>query len=328
MTSRNEVRIDIEVEGGAKAERQFGRAEKGARGLGRSTRGLINPLLGAGLVAGILGGGLLGLALSSGSASNSIFRIQGAMEGLIGTITRSLEPAIDRAASFFEKLPVAAQLGVVATAAILGVVFVKLIGIAAGKIAVAISTHIGAAITSTIAPLVAGLTAAAAAAISAVVVGLASLALIAWDLIFNNGALLKRFEAWLSGMGWIQAIQKWDKEVLTPFFTNAWNKAIGIFETSFRDPFVAEWEALRDSFKQDFVGTFTGSQQKSSSRRLHFTETIPNAFKAGWDRGISIFRQFFIDIFLAAWTTAKGLLSKRRFTLGPFFTETIPGHIH
>ena len=89
MTSRNEVQIDIEVEGGARAERQFNRAEKGARGLGRSTRGLINPLLGAGLVAGILGGGLLGLgAQSSGSASNSIFRIQGALEGLVGTIFR------------------------------------------------------------------------------------------------------------------------------------------------------------------------------------------------------------------------------------------------
>ena len=308
MTSRNEVRIDIEVEGGAKAERQFNRAEKGARGLGRSTRGLINPLLGAGLVAGILGGGLLGLALSSGSASNSIFRIQGAMEGLIGTITRSLEPAIDRAASFFEKLPVAAQLGVVATAAVLGVVFVKLIGIAAGKIAVAISTHIGAAITSTIAPLVAGLTAATAAAIGAVVVGLASLALIAWDLIFNDGALLKRFDAWLSGMGWIQAIQKWDKEVLTPFFTNAWNKAIGIFETSFRDPFVAEWEALRDSFKQDFVGTFT--------------ETIPNAFKAGWDRGISIFRSVFVGPLFSIWYATQDFFEN---SFVKFFSQTIPG---
>ena len=72
MTSRNEVQIDIEVEGGARAERQFNRAEKGARGLGRSTRGLINPLLGAGLVAGILGGRVaLPGAQSSGSASNS-----------------------------------------------------------------------------------------------------------------------------------------------------------------------------------------------------------------------------------------------------------------
>ena len=114
MTSRNnEVRIDIEVEGGAKAERSFNRAEKGARGLGRSTRGLINPFLGAGLVAGILGGGLLGIALSSGAASNSIIRIQGAMEGLVSTITRSLEPAIDFAASRFEKLPIAMQLAVV-----------------------------------------------------------------------------------------------------------------------------------------------------------------------------------------------------------------------
>ena len=132
MTSRNdEVQVDIEVEGGEKAERQFNRAEKGARGLGKTSRGLINPLLGAGLVAGILGGGLLGLALSSGAASNSIFRIQGALEGLIGTAVRKLEPGIDFLATQFEKLPVAAQLAVLGIGAILGVILAKAINAAA-----------------------------------------------------------------------------------------------------------------------------------------------------------------------------------------------------
>ena len=101
MTSRsNEVRIDIEVEGGAKAEKQFDRAEKGARGLGRSTRGLINPLIGAGLVSGILGGGLLALALSSGSASNSLIRIQGARGGVgLDVYPRSWNQSIDKVIS-------------------------------------------------------------------------------------------------------------------------------------------------------------------------------------------------------------------------------------
>ena len=166
MTSRNdEVRIDIEVEGGARAEKQFNRAEKGARGLGKSTRGLINPLIGAGLVSGLLGAGLLGLALSSGSASNSIIRIQGAVEGLVSTFTRKLEPAIDTAASFFEKLPVAAQLGVLAASVILGIVFVKLIGIAAGKIAIAVSAYVAQGLAT---PLVAGVGIALKSALSAI----------------------------------------------------------------------------------------------------------------------------------------------------------------
>ena len=199
-------------------------------------------------MSGLLGAGLIGLALSSGSASNSIIRIQGAVEGLVSTFTRKLEPAIDTAASFFEKLPVAAQLGVLAASVILGIVFVKLLGIAAGKIAIAVSAYVAQGIAT---PLVAGVGIALRSALSAigtaagplltallsvtslaiaVVVGtLASLALIAWDLIFNDGNLLKRFEGWLSGIGWIKAIEDWDKNVLTPYFIKAWNNALSIF---------------------------------------------------------------------------------------------------
>ena len=234
MTSRNnEVRIDIEVEGGAKAERQFARAEKGARGLGRSTRGLINPLLGAGLVSGILGGGLLSLALSSGSASNSIYRIQGALDGLVGSISRSVEPAVDFFATQFVKLPVAAQLAVVALGLILSIGLVAVIYAAAGAVGTAITAGIGGAITTEGALLAATLATATALAISAVVVGLAALALIAWDLIFNDGDLLKRFDTWLAGEGWIQAITKWDQDVLTPGFTKAWEKVIALYQDGF-----------------------------------------------------------------------------------------------
>ena len=327
MTSRNnEVRIDIEVEGGARAEKQFNRAEKGARGLGRSTRGLINPLIGAGLVSGILGAGLIGLALSSGSASNSLFRIQGAVEGLVSTFTRKLEPAIDKAASVFEKLPIAAQLGVLAASVILGVVFVKLIGIAAGAIAAAVTALVakaiaiplvvgitkavvaaGLAIKAAIGPLLAGLFSASALAVAGVVVSLASLALIAWDLIFNNGDLLKRFENWLSGIGWIRAIETWDKEVLTPYFTKAWNNAVDLFRKYFIAPFFTAWYATRDFFKGTFVN--------------FFTQAIPNFFKAGWEKVVEWFWKFFANPIIAAWNFVEGFF---RGAFPRFFTETIP----
>ena len=326
MTSRDEVRIDIEVEGGAKAERQFNRAEKGARGLGRSTRGLINPLLGAGLVAGILGGGLLGLALSSGAASNSIFRIQGALEGLVGGFFRNVEPGIDRAAAQFEKLPIGAQLAVAGAGVILSIGLVAAISAAGGAVATAVTalvaTHITAplvagvgsaltastaAITSIIGPLVAGISAAVALAVTAVVVGLAALAFIAWDLIFNDGALLERFETWLSGIGWVNAIDTWDKEVLTPSFTRAWQNALDIFDEFFAGPIIAAWEVVRDLFKDDFT-TF-------------FTETIPDIFKGAWDDAIAIFRQHFIGPLFTAWYATRDFF-EADFT--KFFTETIP----
>ena len=310
MTSRNnEVRIDIEVEGGAQAERSFNRAEKGARGLGRSTRGLVNPLIGAGLVAGILGGGLLGLALSSGSASNSIFRIQGALDGLTSTLVRKLEPGIDRAANLFEKLPIAGQLASLALAAILGIGLVAAIGAAAKVAGGAISGYVGtaialplkvaavkaltaagAAITTAVGPLVAGLTIGVAAAIAAVVVGLASLALIAWDLIFNDGALLKRFDEWLSGQGWIQAITNWDQSVLQPFFSQAWTAVLDGMEAQFVEPFIILWTAITTWWGQT-IAPF-------------FTESVPGFFADAWEKVTGVTGAL-RDFFAGTWSTIR-----------------------
>ena len=218
-----------------KQSAQFDRADKGARRLGRSTRGLINPLIGATLVSGILGGGLLSLALSSGSASNSLIRIQGSLEGLVSAFTRKLEPGIDKAAGTLEKLPIGAQVAVVATGGILGVGLIATI--AAGSLAVGTAvttfaaTHIGAplvagavaaqtsagaAITRVAGPLVTSITASTALAVGAVVVGLAAIALLAWDEIFNDGNLGNRFDEWLRGAAWFDSIRTWDEEVLEP----------------------------------------------------------------------------------------------------------------
>ena len=300
MTSRNEVRIDIEVEGGAKAERQFNRAEKGARGLGRSTRGLINPLLGAGLVSGILGGGLIGLALSSGAASNGLIRIQGSLEGLVGSATRSLEPAIDFAAGLFERMPIAAKLATLVTTAILGVLLFKGILASAGTISTAIATVAGTIATSV--GTVVGLT------IAATVLALGAIALIAWDKIFNDGRLLERFGEWLLGYGWISVINDWTNKYFDEPMIAGWNKVVDSFGSVFVQPYIDNWESVRDYFDADFT--------------KFFTETIPGVFETGWDKVVGFFEDYFIVPFYVAWFRVKAFF-KGNFV--DFFTETIPG---
>ena len=331
MTSRNEVRIDIEVEGGAKAERSFNRAEKGARGLGRSTRGLINPLIGASLFAGVLGGGLVGLALSSGAASNSLIRIQGSLEGLIGTFTRKLEPAIDFAAGQFEKLPIGAQLGVLGVGAILGIGLVKVIGAAGGAVAEAVAGFVSKRITAPLrlglsgvvrtvlirigiigAGLVAGVFSVVALAVAAVVVSIGSLAFIAWDLIFNDGRLLKRFEDWLNGMAWVQAITEWVNGNLDQAFLDAWNAVIGFFDQYFAGPIITAWETVRDELEETF-GKF-------------FTQTIPVVFNRAWDDIIGFFVDHFSDPIVTVHSKPSKDIFKEPFTT--FFHGHDPWDIH
>ena len=312
MTSRNdEVTVDIEVEGGEKAERSFNRAEKGARKFERSARGLIGPLIGAGLLTGLLGGGLLGLALAGGSASNAVLRIQSSIENLVSTAFRSLEGGIDFAVRQFDKLPAGAQVAVLATAVIIGLVLAKLIGAAAGAVAGAISgllAPLGPAIVSGITTLLAGISVALLAAITAIAVGIASLVFIAWDLIFNDGQYLARFDEWLAQFSFFQwgrnvdvfitayfkaAIPRWFNAA-TEFFQNGWDAVTATFGSHFILPFANAWR----TFTQFFTITL----------RSFFGGTVPNFFVKVWAGLVAGFIRYFIVPFRAAWDAVEDFM--------------------
>ena len=61
------------------------------------------------------------------------------------------------------------------------------------------------------------------AAITAIAVGIASLVFIAWDLIFNDGRYLARFERWLAGFTFFQWAQQVDRD-LTAWLSNTWSQ--------------------------------------------------------------------------------------------------------
>ena len=229
MTSRNEARIDIITDGGPKAERQLDRVASKTRGVGSATRGLGLPFLTGGLLAGGLAAGLLGVATGSGAASNGLIRIQGALDNLVGGLIRPLEGGFDNFTEFFEKLPGIAQVGLVGLGIILGALLITAFkaGITAlsGYLGTAFAP-IGAKILTAITGIFAGISVAVAAAVVAVAVAIGSLAFIAWDLIFNDGEYLARFEEWLSGFSWIQTISRWDYE-LTEWFRGPFVELFG-----------------------------------------------------------------------------------------------------
>ena len=309
MTSRNdEVTVDIEVEGGEKAERSFNRAEKGARKFERSARGLIGPLIGAGLLTGLLGGGLLGLALAGGSASNAVLRIQSSIENLVSTAFRSLEGGIDFAVRQFDKLPAGAQVAVLAVGVIVGALLAKAFSAAIGFVAAQIGTYLaplGPAIVSGITSLLAGISVAVLAAILAIAIGIAAVVFFAWDGFFNDFRATLALDRWLSRLSFTQWVQRVDRELndwLTNTWAQLWTDATEIGDEAFRTivgnwrkffitPFISAWNA----FKGFFLGSFTG----------FFTETIPSIWSTAWAFIVGAFRSVFLQPFRSAWQAVE-----------------------
>ena len=159
--------------------------------------------------------------------------------------------------------------------------------------------------------LVGGVSAVVALAVTAVVVSIAALALIAWDLIFNDGASAQeRFEDWLLGFGWIKAIDDWSNGI-DPAFAKAWDTVVGFFTTNFAEPLTTAWETVRDAFKDDFTccSSLRPSRRCSGARgRGSVNFYSPNTS---------------LVPFFRAWIVVSVTLLQRRLHV-LFFTQTLP----
>ena len=151
-------------------------------------------------------------------------------------------------------------------------------------------------------------------AVAAVVVGLASLALIAWDQIFNDGALLRRFEEWLGGVGWIQAIAKWDSEVLTPL-----SPRLGRRPSSYSERSSSAHSSLPGTQPATSSACRLGHLlHRDDPRRIPGRMAIPswhlpNAFIGPFITPWNATRDFFLGSFTAAWEKAVSIFRQACF---------------
>lgn len=104
-TSNDNIGVNIRETGGEQTRRSLRQTAGAVSNLAGTARRSFSPLLGLGLISGLLGGGLLALGLSSGVASNAMFRLQSSLEALLQPLVNLLIPAID----LFSRMPVWAQ---------------------------------------------------------------------------------------------------------------------------------------------------------------------------------------------------------------------------
>ena len=151
-----ELEIVIDVEGDVESERRLNRVQGGVSRLGKSVKGLGLPLLGGGLLVGLLGGSLLGLALSSGAASNALFRIRDSLTQMLNTALEPILPKLYQFLEWFDALPqgqqqlillgVAALLAIGPLKALWGVLagIAGVVGVAKGALLVFVVIAVGA----------------------------------------------------------------------------------------------------------------------------------------------------------------------------------------
>ena len=89
------VTAQVTSPGAERAARQLKEVGRSLKQVGNEGRSLVSPLIGSNLVALLLGGSLLRLALSGGSATNSIVRLQSALEELFRPALRILDVFVD-----------------------------------------------------------------------------------------------------------------------------------------------------------------------------------------------------------------------------------------
>ena len=127
-----EVRLDADTK---PFEQKVKNTAKQTDRLANSTRGLATPFNTGGLLAGFLGGGILGIGVSSAFASNAADGLTTSMEAMFNAMLEPIEPQLDKLTEWFVNLPNWAQQAILLGLAmkLLGFNFIG-IGKAAGKL--------------------------------------------------------------------------------------------------------------------------------------------------------------------------------------------------
>ena len=114
MTTQ-QVTIQTSAPGATQTRRQLLGVGAALSTLGKEARGTFLPILGVGVLSGIVGGSLLGMALAGGSAANSMVVLQSALIGLLDPLISLIPPLVE----WFTLLPSWAQYAIIAAGAAL-----------------------------------------------------------------------------------------------------------------------------------------------------------------------------------------------------------------
>lgn len=114
---RETIQVRTSAPGAKAAAQDLRQVRQGVTGLGQSAVGIMPALGGAGLLTGLLGGSLIGLASATGAASNAGIRLTSILEDMIESLLSPLQPALD----WFESLDEKMQAAIIGGTALAGV---------------------------------------------------------------------------------------------------------------------------------------------------------------------------------------------------------------
>lgn len=138
MTTNSNLVIRTQAVGDQQTTSRLNRVRASLSGMATSVRSTFSPILGLGLLTGILGGGLLSIASSGGEASNAMVRLQSIMDRMLAPLFELSNRFLD----WFETLSTGQQTALLLGGAItflargiIGGVLVRALGTASGAFA-------------------------------------------------------------------------------------------------------------------------------------------------------------------------------------------------